>query len=174
MNKYEFLEKLQKKLRDLPEREVGERINFYDEMIDDRMEEGLSEEDAILAVGTVEEIAYQISEEIHLVNAPTSKAKKRKLRAWEIILLILGSPIWLSILIAVFAVAITVFTVIWTINLVLWAIELPFYLFSWVSKGLFWVCKKTSEGAWFLTKKGYEIVKKFFVGKEKDHEIEEM
>jgi uncharacterized membrane protein len=77
LTKYEFLEKLQTKLRDLPESEVGERINFYSEMIDDRMEEGLSEEEAVAAVGTVEGIAFQISEELRLGNPPKMKKAKR-------------------------------------------------------------------------------------------------
>ena len=171
MTKYEFLEKLQTKLRNLPENEVGERINFYSEMIDDRMEEGLSEQEAIVAVGTIEEIAYQISEEIHLANPPKPK---RKLRAWEIVLLVLGSPLWVSLLIVGFAVAFSLYAVLWAVNLCLWALELPFWLLSWVSKGLFWGNKHITQGSWFLTKKGCSLIKRFFVGKEKIYENEEI
>ena len=167
---YEFLEKLQTKLRSLPEREVGERINFYCEMIDDRMEEGLSEADAIAAVGTVEEIAYQISQEIQLASPAKPKKMKRKLRPWEMVVLILGSPLWLSLLIVGFAVMFSFYAVLWSINLVLWAVELPFMIFSWISKGLFCGCKNLTEGSWFLTKKGCSFIKNFFVGKEKEYE----
>lgn len=166
MTKQEFLKKLQAKLKGLPKREIGERINFYSETIDDRIEEGLSEEEAVLAVGSVDEIAYQIAEEIHAVYAEEGKMPKRKLRAWEIVLLTLGSPLWIALLIVAFAVAITVYAVIWTVNLCIWAVELPFYIFSWISKGLFFVCKKTTEWAWYLTKQGCVFVKKFFGKKE--------
>ena len=44
MNKQEFLAKLQTNLSGLPEKEVQDSLGFYSEMIDDRMEEGLSEE----------------------------------------------------------------------------------------------------------------------------------
>ena len=46
MSKQEFLDQLRARLSGLPRQDVIERLNFYSEMIDDRMEEGLSEEDA--------------------------------------------------------------------------------------------------------------------------------
>ena len=48
MNKEEFLNSLRKRLKGLPNNEIEERISFYSEMIDDRVEEGMSEEEAIL------------------------------------------------------------------------------------------------------------------------------
>lgn len=47
MNKQEFLVKLRKGLSGLPKEDIEERLTFYSEMIDDRMEEGLSEEEAV-------------------------------------------------------------------------------------------------------------------------------
>ena len=52
MNKQEFLSRLRKQLKGLEDKE--ERITFYSEMIDDRMEEGLSEEEAVAAVGSLD------------------------------------------------------------------------------------------------------------------------
>ena len=46
MNKQEFLNQLRSGLNGLPHEEIEERVMFYSEMIDDRVEEGLSEEDA--------------------------------------------------------------------------------------------------------------------------------
>lgn len=166
MNKYEFLEQLNKKLKKLPKREVGERINFYSEMIDDRIEEGLTEEEAVSAVGTVEEIVLQITEEIQSAKTDENTRSKRKLRAWEIILLILGSPLWGSLLIVGFSVGFVLYTVLWVLNLCLWVIELPFLLFSILSKGLLPACMATSKGSWLLTKKGCSFLKKIFSPKE--------
>ena len=162
MNKQQFFVQLQKKLKRLPKRETRERINFYSEMIDDRMEEGLSEEEAVSAVGDIDQIVEQITEEVNTANV---NPPKRKFRAWEIVLLVLGSPLWLALLIVAFAVAILVYAVIWTVNISLWAVELPFYIFSWISKGLFIACKKMTEASFYLTKKGCAFVKKFFGGK---------
>ena len=112
MNKQEFLKNLRSSLSNLPQEEIEERIIFYSEMIDDRIEEGLSEEEAVSAVSTVDETLTQSTNE---QPTPTSTPKtKRKLRSWEIILLILGSPIWFSLLIAVFAVVIAIYVSLWS------------------------------------------------------------
>ena len=44
MNKQEFLAELRKGLSGLPQDDIEERLIFYDEMLEDRIEEGLSEE----------------------------------------------------------------------------------------------------------------------------------
>ena len=49
MGKQEFLAQLRKGLQGLPQEDIEERLTFYSEMIDDRMEEGLSEEEAVSA-----------------------------------------------------------------------------------------------------------------------------
>ena len=46
---------------------------------------------------------------------------KRKLRAWEILLLALGSPIWFSLLIAAIAVVISLYASLWSVIVSLWA-----------------------------------------------------
>ena len=42
MNKQEFLAHLRKGLSGLPQNDIEKRLNFYGEMLEDRMEEGLS------------------------------------------------------------------------------------------------------------------------------------
>ena len=46
MSKQEFLEQLRRGLPGLPREDIEERLKFYSEMLEDRMEEGLSEEEA--------------------------------------------------------------------------------------------------------------------------------
>ena len=43
MLKQEYLKQLKKSISSLPKAEINERVNFYSEMIDDLVEEGLSE-----------------------------------------------------------------------------------------------------------------------------------
>lgn len=114
MNKQEFLKKLRKQLSHLPKKELDERLNFYSEMIEDHMEEGLSEEDAVSAVGSVEEIVMQAA-------ADTPKTN-RKMGAGTLLLLILGSPIWLSLGIAAFAVMFSLYVSLWSVVISLWAV----------------------------------------------------
>ena len=78
MNKQEFITKLKAMLTDLPEKEINDRIDFYSEMIDDRIEDGLTEEEAVKDIGTVEEVAKQIINEIPLFKIIKHKLKKSK------------------------------------------------------------------------------------------------
>ena len=123
MSKNDFLARLRKGLTGLSQEDVEERLLFYSEMIDDRMEEGLSEEEAVLAVGSVDEIASQIIGDIPLSKIAAEKAAtKRHLKAWEIVFLALGSPIWLSLLIAALAVVFSLVVSLWSVIVSLWAV----------------------------------------------------
>lgn len=120
MNKQEFLAELKAKLTGMPQEDIEERIDFYSEIIDDRIEEGLTEEEAVAGLGSLEDITNQIMSEIPLAKLVKEKVKpNRTLRAWEVVLLVLVAPIWLSLLIALFAIVISIYTVI----ISLWAID---------------------------------------------------
>ena len=73
MNKRQFINALKLKLQGLPQSEVEDRLSFYEEMIEDRVEEGVSEEEAIKSIGSVEEISSQI-----LADIPFLKLLKEK------------------------------------------------------------------------------------------------
>ncbi len=123
MSKREFLEQLRKGLTGLPEIDIEERVMFYGEMIDDRIEEGLLEDEAVLSVGSVENIIAQVVEETPFVQIAKQRIKpKRRLKAWEIILLALGSPIWLSLGIAFVAVILSVYVSLWSVIISLWSV----------------------------------------------------
>lgn len=124
MRKQEFMDRLREKLSDLPIAETEERLGFYEEMIDDRIEEGLSEEEAVAAIGSPDEIAAQIIEEIPLKKIVKEKIKpKRKLSALEIVLLVVGFPLWFPLLIVVpFSVIISLYATLWSVIVSLWAV----------------------------------------------------
>lgn len=123
MTKLRFLLSLQERLAGLPEEEVDERLHFYSEMIDDRMEEGLSEEEAVAAVGSVDDIVAQILADTPLIHIVRKKMKpKRRLSATEITLLVLGAPIWLSLLLAACVVVLALYASLWSVIVSLWAV----------------------------------------------------
>ncbi len=198
MNKQEFLTELSSKLRGLPTNDITERLNFYSEMIDDRIEEGLSEEDAVSAVGTAEEIAEQIIADTPLTKIAKERIKpSRKLSVLEIVLLVLGSPIWLSILIAVIAVIFSVYISLWSVIISLWSVFVSLVacciagiiacpvllivgrvslaitllgggmLCGGLSIFMFYGCKGATKGILFLTKKIAFWIKNCFIRKEK-------
>ncbi len=124
MTKTEFLSQLKDKLSALPDEDVKERISFYSEMIDDRIEDGYSEEDAVAMLGNIDEIAEQIIGSTPLTKIVRKKVSShRKLGALEIILLILGSPIWLSLLITVVSVVFSIYVSLWSIVVSMWALQ---------------------------------------------------
>lgn len=123
MKKQEFLEKLRKGFAGLPQEDLEERLTFYSEMIDDRMEEGLTEEEAVFSVGAADEIVAQAVADIPMpaISKEVSRPHRR-LKGWEILLLTLGSPIWLSLGIAAAAVIFSLYAVIWSVIASLWSV----------------------------------------------------
>ena len=127
MLKGEFLDRLAAGLAGLPQDDITAQLAFYDEMIDDRMEEGLTEEAAVAEMGAVEDIVRQTLEETPLTSIVKERvSSRRRMAAWEIVLLVLGSPLWLSLLIAAAAVLLSVYIVIWAVIVCLWAVTLAF------------------------------------------------
>lgn len=198
MNKQEFLDKLEKGLCGLPQNDIKERLIFYNEMIDDRMEEGFTEEEAVLGIGAVDEVVSQIITETSLSKLVKEKVRhKRALRVWEIVLLILGSPIWLSLLFAVFAVILAAYITVWSVIAAMWATESALVVSvlggvisaviltvkvnviagiamlgaciacAGLSIFLFLGCRETTKVLLFLTKKMILGIKSIFIGKEK-------
>ena len=123
MNKLEFLSALRKSLSGLPKQDVEERLEFYSEMIDDRIEEGCEEEDAVSRIGDVDEISKQIISDIPLSRIAKERVKpKRRITTWEIVLIVLGSPIWLTLAIAALAVVLAIYVVLWSLIVSVWSV----------------------------------------------------
>lgn len=123
MNKQDFLAQLRKGLSGLPQDDIEERLTFYKEMIEDRMEEGSSEEEAVSAIGSVEDIVRQSIADIPLAKIAKERIRpKRHLKVWEVILLTLGSPIWLSLSVAAAVVILSLYISLWAVMISLWAV----------------------------------------------------
>ena len=197
MNKEMFLEELKRKLIGLPQADIDERLAFYSEMIDDRIEDGLTEEEAVAKVGSVDEIVAQIMSEIPLTKLVKEKVKpKRSLRVWEIVLIVLGFPVWFPLLIAFLAIVFAVYVVIWSLAIAVYAVTLGItvsavacipgtiiciiahrliaavfclgagVLLAGIAILLFFACIGITKGMLKLTKGMLMGIKRSFVGKE--------
>lgn len=125
--KQEFLDQLRAGLAGLPQADIEERLAFYSEMIDDRIEEGLTEADAVSQIGPVNDVVSQIIDDIPLSRIVKEKiTPRKKMPAWGIILIILGSPIWLPISLVILSVLFVIYAVLWAVIAVLWAVDLAF------------------------------------------------
>ena len=125
MNKAEFLNELRTKLNGLPQNDIEERVSFYTEMIDDRVEDGMSEEEAIEQIGPVDKVVETIVSEIPLSKIIKAKVKpQKKMPVWAIVLLVLGFPVWFPILISLVSVIFSVYLTLWIIVITLYAVDL--------------------------------------------------
>lgn len=75
MNKREFSDALRRELNGYPTEEVERSVSFYEEMIDDRVENGMTEEAAVASLGSVEEIAKKIREEMPITAIVRSRVQ---------------------------------------------------------------------------------------------------
>lgn len=194
MTKQEFLAELRRGLSGLPQNDIEERLNFYSEMIDDRMEEGLSEQEAVDGIGSVDSVVSQILGDIPLSKLVKEKiTPKKQLKAWMIVLIILGAPIWFSLAVAAVLVAFALYFSLWSIIVSLWAVFASLVicvpggiaagLVAFVSGGglagialmgaglvcaglsvfAFFGCKALTKGTIALTKKVAVAVKRAFI-----------
>ncbi len=125
MTRLSFASLLRGELRGLNGGEIEKSVQFYDELICDHMDDGMTEEEAVLAVGTPAEIAGEI-----LMDQPVSALVRRRVkrrarfRGLAAVLIVLGSPVWLPLSIAA-VILIVVFVLlaylfVFLVALVLW------------------------------------------------------
>ena len=197
MNKQEFLKKLEEGLSGLPQDDINDRVTFYCEMIEDKIEEGMSEEAAVDEMDSIQDIISQTISDIPLTKLVKEKMRpKRKLNVWEIVIIVLGFPLWFPLLIAAATVILAVYICFWAVIISLWAVDVslfagfacgiassvyclidrnvPFGLamaaIGMLCAGLtifaFYGCKAITKGTAILTKKFILKIKSVLVGEE--------
>ena len=125
MKKNEFIITLRQKLSCLPDKDIDRSVDYYKEIIEDCIEEGMSEEDAVNSLGDLDIIISAILSEVPEKNEPSCKnTEKRRMSSAEIILLILGSPLWLSLLIAAASLVISFFIVLAAAVISIYAVDI--------------------------------------------------
>lgn len=138
MNKLEFINELGEKLSLLPPGEVSGILDYYVESIDDRVEDGMDEEAAIASLGSLDDLAAKILSEQESLAPPTApeppkfnwevapedappppppepEPKKRRMSPGIIVLLVLGSPVWLSLLLGLGCAAFGIWIAVWAV-----------------------------------------------------------
>lgn len=109
-NRIEFIKELSNQLSYVMKpNEVRELVDYYDEMILDLMEEGMSEEEAVNKLDSPEKIRESIKGTPLEINLPISK----KFSPYLVALLVLGFPLWGSLALALLLLVLSVYIVIW-------------------------------------------------------------
>lgn len=107
MTRAQFILELTERLDKLSEKDREKALEYYLELIDDRIDDGIPEEEAVAAVGSLDEIAEQTSGDFS-VSVPAKPAlTERTHKRWITVLLIAGFPVWFSLLAAAFAIIIS-------------------------------------------------------------------
>ena len=129
MSKNDFLRNLDGKLSQLPEDERRKHTSYYEELIDDMIESGMSEYDAVKKLGDPGDIAKEI-----LTDTPLPLLVKPKVRpsggwtALTITLAVLSCPIWLPVAIALLMAILCIYVVLWAIVIAFIAVVLGLIL----------------------------------------------
>ena len=127
MNKQEYLEAIRSRISAMPADDVNRFMDYYSEMIDDRVEDGLSEEEAVADMGSPDAAVEQILEDMPLTKLVKEKIKpKHELKAWEVILIVLGSPVWIPLLITAAVLLLTLWIVAFALLISFYAVVLSF------------------------------------------------
>lgn len=120
MKKLEFIHELGAQLHSMPAEEVRPLLDYYMEIVADRMEDGMTEEEAVASLGPIPELAEKIlgeqpqpepkPEPVPTPAPMLEPAPKRKCRwsASSIVLAIVLSPLWLALLCVLISVEIAV------------------------------------------------------------------
>lgn len=131
MSRDEYLNLLRQRLAEEEIPGAEQMVSFYAEMIDDRMEDGLPEEEAVASMETVEAVVEQAKLDRPITALVTSKMKESHEQAKKsgrgglwLALVILGFPVWFPLLVAFFVVVLALCIVLWAVIISLFAVNI--------------------------------------------------
>lgn len=111
VNKETFLSTLDKELNGLTYTEKQNILNYYDELIEDYKEDGCSEEEAVMRLEEPKEIAKRAILEFKPVESTSHSSLTKAL-------IILGSPLWASILLSGAMFVLSFLILVWCLPIV--------------------------------------------------------
>lgn len=116
MNKQEYLAALRRALEQMPPEEREKQLAYYDELICDMCEDGMSEEEAAARLGDPNAVAQELLAALPLSTlVKTRISSGGSLSPLVIALLVLGFPLWFPLLASAFAVVLSLLITIWAL-----------------------------------------------------------
>ena len=150
MRKAEFVNRLQEKLSQLPPEEIRRHREYYEEMLADMMEDGMTEEESTGKLGNPDDLARQILEELPLHSLVSSRVRpKNGWSAAAVVLAVLGAPLWGSLAIAGIAVAASLYLTVWALAIGVYALVLALGCGS--AAAVIGAMSQFSQGIWAVT-----------------------
>lgn len=113
MTKKTFVDQLEKRLKKYDNIDRKEIINYYNELIEDRIENGENEEDVIVSLGSIDMIIANLTGEKQV--EPKIVEREKKISTPKVICLIVLSPLWFVMLITLFSLLIALVSTLFAI-----------------------------------------------------------
>lgn len=121
MKRDDFLKELAGHLSYLPPEQVEDIGQFYAEAIADRMEDGMSEDEAVAAMGAPATAAETALSDLPAVPRAIARTRRKStILLW--VLAIVGSPVWVPLLVAFAGIALSIYACIWIVALCVWIV----------------------------------------------------
>lgn len=177
MKRDDFFTLLSEKISPLPAEERNKLYEYYNEIILDKKDAGIDEDTIIASFGDIDEIAARVLSEYPELKAgqqpvhhqqpvmppnPPSTPKQRSAAVNVLIMigLILGSPVWLSLILAAAVVLLSVIITIAALVIAFWIMDAAFLLSGFAGCFYaFWIMPQGPAFAFFCM--GISL---FFIG----------
>ena len=130
MTKSDFFNSLKESLKPLSKGECNKFIIYYEEIIEDYKESGLTEEEAVDKLGYTHSISNVILSDQDNVDIKISPFNNYII---NILLLVLGFPLWGSLLLAVALLILSANIIIWCIPFITGVSSTAFFIAALVS-----------------------------------------
>ena len=116
MNKQEYLGALEYALAQMPPEEREKHLAYYDELICDMCEDGMSEEEATSRLGDPNAVAQELLAALPLATLVKTRIRSGgSLSPLVIALLVLGFPLWFPLLVSCGAVVLSLIITMWAL-----------------------------------------------------------
>lgn len=109
MKREQFLKELKLSLKQFPDEEIKDIINYYDEMITDKVEQGATEEAVIESLGNIKVISARIQSDLIDLRMKEPKNIVKTSNTFFLVLMLCASPALIPLGIAFFAVFFSIF-----------------------------------------------------------------
>ena len=116
MNKQEYLEALRGALAQMPQEEREKQLSYYDELIADMCEDGMSETEAVARLGDPAAVAQELLTALPLGTLIKTSIKPKK--DWSplaVVLIVLGFPVWFPLLLSFGAILLSMLITLWAL-----------------------------------------------------------
>ena len=125
MTKDEFMEELRSSLRaeGVPSAEIDRALEYYAEAIDDRIEDGVTEDDAVQTLGPTSCIVKECVSSIPPVQRSLLKLTTGN-RVLDTLLVVVTAPVWVPATLAVVTTVLSIIASLWMFVAFLWLVVL--------------------------------------------------